>query len=63
MSNENPTPTEELLRPPIVLVQTWCFLAKDRDEEISQHSMRMLVDTFGDMRTVVKFVKANNIRI
>ena len=61
MSNTNPT--NELSNPPLVLVRTWCFLAKDRDEEISQHSMRMLVDTFGDMRTVGKFVKANNIRI
>jgi hypothetical protein len=63
MSNTNLAPTKGLSRPPVVLVQTWCFLAKEKDEEISQHSMRMLKDTFGDMRTVVKFVKANNIRI
>jgi hypothetical protein len=63
MSNAKPAPARELSRPPIVLVQTWCLLARDEHEEVSQHSMQMLLDTFGDMRTVVKFVKANNIII
>jgi hypothetical protein len=49
--------------PPVILVQTWCLLSRDEDEEVSQHNMQMLLDTFGDMKTVVEFVKANNIRV
>jgi hypothetical protein len=55
--------TTNQLNPPVVLVQTWCLLCRDKDEEISQHAMQMLLDTFGDMRTAVEFVKANNIRV
>ncbi len=51
------------INPPIVLVQTWCLLCRDKDEEVSQHAMQMLLDTFGNMKTVVEFVKANNIRV
>jgi hypothetical protein len=51
------------LTPPVILVQTWCLLSRDEDEEVSQHNMQMLLDTFGDMKTVVEFVKANNIRV
>jgi hypothetical protein len=61
MSNTNPLDSQ--LTPPVILVQTWCLLARDEDEKISQHSMQMLLDTFGDMKTVVEFVKNNNIRV
>ena len=61
MNNVNPTANQ--LNPPVVLVKTWCLLCKGEDEKISQHSMHMLLDTFGDMRKVVKFMKANNIKV
>jgi hypothetical protein len=61
MSNAHLTANQ--LNPPVVLVQTWCLLCRDNDEEISQHAMQMLLDTFGDMKAVVEFVKANNIRV
>jgi hypothetical protein len=61
MSNLNPTNNH--LSPPVVLVQTWCLLSRDEDEEISQHAIKMLLNTFGDMRSVVKFVKDNDIRV
>ncbi|MGK2233875.1 MAG: hypothetical protein ACI92O_003085 [Colwellia sp.] len=49
--------------PPVVLVQTWCLLSRDRNEEISKHALNMLLNTFGDLRTAVEFVKINNIRV
>jgi hypothetical protein len=55
----NAHPANSPITPPVVLVQTWCF----KDEEVSQHAIQMLLDTFGDMKTVVEFVKANNIRV
>jgi hypothetical protein len=51
------------LTPPIALVQTWCLLSRDKDEEISQHALQTLLNTFGDMKAVVDFVKVNNIRV
>ncbi len=55
--------TTDQFDPPVVLVQTWCLLSKNEDEEVSQHAIKMLVNTFGDMRSVVKFIKDNGIRI
>jgi hypothetical protein len=51
------------LNPPVVLVQTWCLLCRDEDEEVSQRSMQMLLETFGDMKAVVEFVKKNKVRV
>jgi hypothetical protein len=51
------------LNPPIVLIKTWCALARDEDEQVSKHAMIMLLDTFGDLETIVEFVKNNNIKI
>jgi hypothetical protein len=59
----NTHPADSQITPPVVLVQTWCLLCRDKDEEISQHAIKMLLDAFGDMRTVVEFVKDNNIRV
>jgi hypothetical protein len=61
MNNENLTSNQ--LPPPKVLVQTWCLLSRDEDEEVSQHNMKMLLNTFGDMKTVVEFVKKHKIRV
>ena len=51
------------LSPPIILVQTWCLLSRDKDKEVSQHAIKMLLDTFGDLRSAVEFVKKNHIRV
>lgn len=53
----------QLNHPPIRLVQTWCLLSRDKDEEVSQHNMQMLLNTFGDMKAVVEFVKKHKIRV
>jgi hypothetical protein len=55
--------TKNQLTPPIVLVQTWCTLARDKNKKVSQHAMKMLLDTFGDLRVVIEFVKSNDIKI
>jgi hypothetical protein len=55
----NTHPANSPITPHIVLVQTWCF----KDEEVSQHAIQILLYTFGDIKTVVEFVKANNIRL
>jgi hypothetical protein len=55
--------SNQLNHPPIRLVQTWCLLSRDKDEEVSQHNMQMLLNTFGDMKTVVEFVKRHKIRV
>jgi hypothetical protein len=34
--------SNQLNQPPIRLVQTWCLLSSDKDEEVSQHNMQML---------------------
>lgn len=52
-----------LLNPPVVLVQTWCLLSRDEDEEVSHQNKKMLLDTFGDMKSVVQFVKKHKIRV
>jgi hypothetical protein len=51
------------LNPPVILVQTWCLLSRDEDDEVSQHALKMLLETFGDMKSVIDFVKVNNIRV
>lgn len=51
------------VNPPVMLVQTWCLLCRDQDEEVSQRAMKMLLETFGDMQTVVGFVKKHDIRV
>jgi hypothetical protein len=51
------------INPPVMLVQTWCLLCRVQDEEVSQHAMKMLIETFGDMQTVVGFVKKHHIRV
>ena len=61
MNNENLTSNQ--LNPPVVLVQTWCLLSRDPDGEVSQHALEMLLNTFGDMKSVVEFVKVNHIRV
>jgi hypothetical protein len=60
---KNAYPANSPITPPVALVQTWCLLCRDKDEEVSQHAIQMLLDSFGNMRTVVEFVKANNIRV
>jgi hypothetical protein len=55
----NAHPANSPITPPVVLVQAWCF----KDEEVIQYLIKMLLDTFGNIKTVVEFVKTNNIRI
>jgi hypothetical protein len=57
MTNANPA-NSPIIRP-VVLVQAWCF----KDEEVIQYLIQMLLDTFGNIKTVVEFVKTNNIRV
>jgi hypothetical protein len=52
-----------LTRPPIILVKTWCQLLRCEDEEAREHAKIMLFGVFGDIRGVVKFVKANKIKV
>jgi hypothetical protein len=52
---------KQLLTPPSVLIKTWCTLARYEDEEVGIHAMKMLLDTFGDLESIVEFVKSNNI--
>ncbi|AWB57846.1 hypothetical protein [Colwellia sp. Arc7-D] len=54
---------KQRLSPPNVLIKTWCTLAKDEDEQVSMHAMKMLLDTFGDLESIVEFVKSNNIKV
>ncbi|WP_289028748.1 hypothetical protein [uncultured Paraglaciecola sp.] len=51
------------LTAPIPLVQTWCLLLRHEDDEISTHAKEMLLNTFGNMRAVLKFVKKHKIRV
>lgn len=52
---------KQQLSPPSVLIKTWCTLARDEDELVRMHAMKMLLDTFGDLESIVEFVKSNNI--
>ncbi|MBA6389999.1 hypothetical protein H4J38_04295 [Colwellia sp. BRX10-3] len=61
MSNR-PNTKKQQLTPPITLMQTWCILARDEDEQVSKHAMKMLLDTFGDLKSIIEFVKKNNIK-
>ena len=61
MSN-SPDTKKQQLPPPITLMQTWCILARDEDEQVSKHAMKMLLDTFGDLESIFEFVKNNNIK-
>tara|TARA_R110000737_G_scaffold168659_3_gene194931 strand:- start:1695 stop:1913 length:219 start_codon:yes stop_codon:yes gene_type:complete len=54
---------KQQLNPPSVLIKTWCTLARDEDEQVRMHAMKMLLDTFGDLESVVEFVKNNNIKV
>jgi hypothetical protein len=58
-----PTSSINNTTPPIVLVKTWCQLLRCEDEEPAEHAKEMLINTFGNMRNVVEFVKVNNIKV
>ena len=51
------------LTPPLPLVQTWCLLLQDDNEEVSEHAKDILINMFGDMRSVVEFVKEHKISV
>tara|TARA_R110000737_G_scaffold67694_2_gene95699 strand:+ start:651 stop:869 length:219 start_codon:yes stop_codon:yes gene_type:complete len=54
---------KQQLPPPSVLIKTWFTLARDEDEQVRMHAMKMLLDTFGDLESIVEFVKNNNIKV
>ena len=60
MSNHTEV-NKQQLNPPNVLIKTWCSLARDKNEQVRSHAMKMLLDTFGDLESIVEFVKSNNI--
>ena len=53
---------QQLIRS-ITLLKTWFFLAKNKNELIRSHAMKMLLDTFGDLESMIDFVKKNNIKV
>ncbi len=57
------TSSVNALTPPAPLVQTWCLLLREDDEEVSKHAKEMLLNTFGNMRAVLEYVKENNIKV
>ena len=62
MSNHTEV-NKQQLNPPNVLIKTWCSLARDKNEQVRSHAMKMLLDTFGDLESIVEFVKSNNIKV
>jgi hypothetical protein len=62
MSNQTEVKKQQL-NPPNVLIKTWCTLARDEDKQVRVHAMKMLLDTFGDLESIVEFVKSNNIKV
>ena len=71
MSNHTEVKKQQL-NPPNVLIITWCTLARDENwctlardenEQVRMHAMKMLLDTFGDLESIVEFVKSNNIKV
>jgi hypothetical protein len=62
MSNHTEVKKQQL-NPPNVLIKTWCSLARDKNEQVRSHAMKMLLDTFGDLESIVEFVKSNNIKV
>ena len=61
MTNHTKVKKQQL--PPSVLIKTWCTLARDEDEQVRTHAMKMLLGTFGDLESVIEFVKSNNIKV
>jgi len=49
--------------PPVILVQTWCSLLKDENEEVRVHANNMLISAFGNMKAVVDFVERHRIKV
>jgi hypothetical protein len=49
--------------PPVRLVQTWCSLLKDENEEVRAHANNMLINAFGNMKAVVDFVNRHRIKV
>jgi hypothetical protein len=49
--------------PPVRLVQTWCSLLKDENEEVRVHANNMLINAFGNMKAVVDFVDRHRIKV
>ena len=54
---------KQQLNPPNVLIKTWCTLARDKNKQVSMHAMKMLLGTFGDLESIVEFIKNNNIKV
>jgi len=48
--------------PPVVLVKTWYSLLKqNKDLEAKERGKEMLIQAFGDMKSLVVFLKKHNI--
>ncbi|MBA6365131.1 hypothetical protein H4J56_13855 [Colwellia sp. BRX8-4] len=62
MSNHKEVKKQQL-NPPNVLIKTWCTLDRDEDEQVRMHAMKMLLGTFGDLESVIEFVKNKNIKV
>lgn len=58
-----PTSSVNALTPSAPIVQTWCLLLQEDDEEVSKNAKGMLLNTFGNMWAVLEFVKKNNIKV
>jgi hypothetical protein len=58
-----PTSSVKQLTPPIQLVKTWCLLLREDNEETYEYAKEKLLNTFGNMQNVVKFVREHNIKV
>jgi len=58
-----PTSRRYYPTPPILLVKTWYQLLRCGDEEASARGKDMLLNSFNDVQSVVKFLRENNIKV
>lgn len=50
--------------PPIVLVKTWVsLLTSSHDKQVKDRAKEMLINAFGDIKSVASFCAKNNINI
>ena len=50
--------------PPVQLVKTWIgLLFSNEDDVVKEHAKKMLIDTFGDMKTAALFAEKHDIEV